>query len=420
MDNNRQSEERKINPHGDETQTADTLLEDDLPKVGQTGPDYKKYVVFGLVILLLLFINLRSCFKKEDAPVVSDTKAVKYAPDYHDVSRQAMAEKSEQSPTVKPKENSEFMKLKLAYLEQQRKMYRMRQSASIDLLKESGGGNRSVSSVSSLSSLSANVVKTATGLFGGNAISASKAGTGKLPLSTSQIEALRQSQPNYSGNRTGNTDTVFQERSKTEFVETTEAIQIPHQDDTVAQGSLISGVLQTAINTDLPGMLKANVSEDVYSINGRKKLIPKGSILIGQYNSGILLGQKRVLVMWTRLIRPDGVYVMLGSPGTDSLGRSGLGADVLETHFWERFGEASLLSIIGTGIATAGVEQDAEYNSESAYRMMLASNFQSTANATLSATMSQKPTIHVYQGSKINVFVNRDLSFYDLTQRQGE
>ncbi len=427
MDNNKNiPPEGPINPKGsDEHRTADTLMEeeDDAPKVGQKGPDYKKYAVIGCVILLIAVINLRSCFKKDETTVVVEPGMAQNAPDYHDVTKHEIVEtKPAVTTTVERKEESknddpELLKLKMAYLAQQQKMYRMRQSAPIDLLDNSGGVGADLGS-SPLSLLSSGVAKAASGLFGGG--TQVQAGSGRLPLSQSQIEALRQSQSSFGKSGSDDANLAFQNKAKNSLVDTAEAVSIPHQDETVAQGTLISGVLQTAINTDLPGMLKANVSEDIYSINGNKKLIPKGSILVGEYSSGLVLGQKRVLVMWTRLIRPDGVYVMLGSPGTDSLGRSGLGADVLETHFWERFGQASLLSIIGTGIATAGVDDYENYNSATAYRMMLAGNFQESANSTMSATMSQKPTIHVYQGSKINVFVNRDLSFYDLTQSQEE
>lgn len=368
--------------------------EEDLPKVSQLGTDYKKYIFIGLFVLLLIIINLKSCLKEDEKK--APEKIEQNMPDYHDVKKADLAlvtktkKKQEHNNLAK---NSELLKVKLAYLAQQQKMYRMRQNASIDLLKSDN---------TLLSGLDSLPVKT----LNNHASS--------LPLSQKQIDALRQA--NFGNTSQDSSDLNFQAQTKNTLVETAEAIKIPHQSETIAQGTLISGVLQTAINSDLPGMLKANVSEDVYSINGKNKLIPKGSILIGTYNSGILMGQKRVLVMWTRLIRPDGIYVMLGSPGTDSLGRSGLGADVLDTHFWERFGEASLLSIIGTGIATAGVDNNTEYNSASEYRMALSSNFNQSANAVLNQTVNRKPTIHVYQGTKINVFVNRDLSFYALNQ----
>ncbi len=85
---------------------------------------------------------------------------------------------------------------------------------------------------------------------------------------------------------------------------------------TVTQGTLIPAVLETAINTDVPGYVRAVVSQDVRSFDGRRVLVPRSSRLIGQYQSGLQAGQKRAYVIWTRLIRPDGVSVALASPGT--------------------------------------------------------------------------------------------------------
>jgi len=228
----------------------------------------------------------------------------------------------------------------------------------------------------------------------------------RLPLSANQIDKLKRLMG-------VDADSQFQQNASHTPVETVDATQIAHTDYTVMQGTLIPGSLQTAINSDLPGMVKATVSRDVYAASGDRVLIPKGSTLIGQYNSGLVMGQKRVLVAWTRVIRPDGIDALLGSPGTDALGQGGLGADTLDTHFWARFGQASLLSIIGSAIATAGVSENDAYNSASAYRTAMASNFQSVAGSSLLSTMNIKPTVHVYQGARINVFVNRDISFYN-------
>ncbi|MGQ4828530.1 TrbI/VirB10 family protein, partial [Enterococcus faecalis] len=78
-------------------------------------------------------------------------------------------------------------------------------------------------------------------------------------------------------------------------------------------------------NSDLPGFVRAVVSRDVTGFDGNRVLIPAGSRLIGQYRSGLAAGQSRAFVIWTRMIRPDGVSVALGSPVTDTLGRAGLG-----------------------------------------------------------------------------------------------
>ncbi|WP_292307622.1 TrbI/VirB10 family protein, partial [Mesorhizobium sp.] len=117
-------------------------------------------------------------------------------------------------------------------------------------------------------------------------------------------------------------------------------------DALIAEGTMIRGFLETAINTDLPGMVRAVVREDVYSLDGRRVLIPKGSRLTGEYKSGIARGQTRVFIVWNRMIRSDGVSVNIASPGADSLGRGGMAGRV-DRHWLERFGSAIVLSIVG-------------------------------------------------------------------------
>ena len=127
-------------------------------------------------------------------------------------------------------------------------------------------------------------------------------------------------------------------------------------DACIAQGTMIRGTLETAINSDLAGMAKAIVRDDVYSFDGRRILIPAGSSLIGDYKADIQQGQERVFVVWTRMIRGDGVSVQLGSFGTDRLGRSGMTGKV-DRKYWERFGPPALLTMIGGAaqyVATLG------------------------------------------------------------------
>src|SRR5690606_6957192 len=119
---------------------------------------------------------------------------------------------------------------------------------------------------------------------------------------------------------------------------------------TVPQATMIPAVLETAINTDVPGYVRAVVSQDVRSFDGARILVPRSSRLIGQYQSGLQAGQKRAYVIWTRLIRPDGVSVALASPGTAYDGSGGIPGKV-DTHFFQRFGSAMLLSVIG-GLTT--------------------------------------------------------------------
>ncbi|MCB2074271.1 MAG: TrbI/VirB10 family protein [Rhodothermales bacterium] len=168
---------------------------------------------------------------------------------------------------------------------------------------------------------------------------------------------------------------------------------------TVTQGTLIPAVLETAIDTDVPGYVRAVVSTDVRSFDGARVLIPRSSRLIGQYKSGLTAGQKRAYVVWTRLIRPDGVSVNIGSPAIAFGGETGLAGKV-NSHFFERFGSAMLLSVIG-GLSTitgnAGV--------------VIAGGGQSAAAAAVSQNGQIGPTIRVRQGEPIRVFTAKDLDF---------
>jgi type IV secretion system protein VirB10 len=172
---------------------------------------------------------------------------------------------------------------------------------------------------------------------------------------------------------------------------------------TVTQGTLIPAVLETAIDTDVPGYVRAVVSTDVRSFDGARVLIPRSSRLIGQYKSGLTAGQKRAYVIWTRLIRPDGVSVNIGSPAIAFGGETGLEGKV-NSHFFERFGSAMLLSVIG-GLSTitgnAGV--------------VIAGGGQSAAAAAVSQNGQIGPTIRVRQGQPIRVFTAKDLDFSNVS-----
>lgn len=189
---------------------------------------------------------------------------------------------------------------------------------------------------------------------------------------------------------------------------------IAHPEMTIVAGEMIHAVLESAIHSDLPGMVRASVSQPVYSYTGGHCLVPAGSRLIGEYQSDIVLGQRRVMVLWHRVVLPDGTSLTLDSPGSDSLGRAGLSADRVNSHFLARFGESALLSILAVGAATGGVGSQDQYNSGTQYRASLAQSFQQRASQSLQATQSNQPTLMVNQGASINVFVAKDLSFYGV------
>lgn len=168
---------------------------------------------------------------------------------------------------------------------------------------------------------------------------------------------------------------------------------------TVTQGTLIPAVLETAIDTDVPGFVRAIVSTDVKSFDGRTVLVPRSSRLIGQYKSGLSAGQKRAYVIWTRLIRPDGVSVDLGSPAIAFGGETGLAGKV-NSHFFQRFGSAMLLSVLG------GIPSLIGNNSS-----VIVGGGNSAASAAVQQGGQVGPTIRVRQGEPIRVFTAKDLDF---------
>lgn len=187
----------------------------------------------------------------------------------------------------------------------------------------------------------------------------------------------------------------------------------------IAQGKVIRGVIESAINSDLPGLIRAHVTENVYGDQGDVILIPNGSRLIGQYRSGNMkAGQTRVYIVWTRLIEPNGVTVNLDSPGNDSLGRAGMTGQV-DKHFIERFGSSFLMSIISVGAATYGVSVNDQFNSRSAYRQGLSNSFAKMANDELEQNLSIQNTIRIHQGTPMNIIVAKDISFEQVLQSGG-
>lgn len=230
-----------------------------------------------------------------------------------------------------------------------------------------------------------------------------------------------------TGGPGGDSNRAFLAQVSGETVATSVAQRLKRIDALIAQGTFIRATLETAINSDLAGDVRAVTLEDVWSFDGRRVLIPAGSRLVGQYRSGISRGQTRVFVAWTRLLRPDGVSVMLGSIGTDALGRTGMPGDV-DQHWFERFGSAVLLSVVGgvsTYVAGQGQNQNQNFygnsnsvdNTQSAQtiaQQTIATTFAQLANTALQDSINIPPTINIDQGTPVIVFVRKDLDFSAL------
>lgn len=171
---------------------------------------------------------------------------------------------------------------------------------------------------------------------------------------------------------------------------------------TVPQGFLILAVLETGFDSTKPGFARAVVSRDVRGFDGSTVLIPRGSRLIGEYGSEVAEGQKRAAIIWTRLIRPDGMTVALDSPAVDTVGRGGIAASV-NTHFFERLGNALLQSSFEVGRVFAKRAIDDP--------VIVVSGNATTAAAQSMPATNYSPTLKVPAGRSISVFVAHDLDF---------
>ena len=170
----------------------------------------------------------------------------------------------------------------------------------------------------------------------------------------------------------------------------------------LAIGTLIPAVLETPIDTSRPGQVRAIVSQDARSQDGLKVLVPRGSRLIGEYQSDVRSGQNRVLVNWTRLVRPDGYAVRLGAPSADAMGGAGIPGNY-HSFFFSRFLNAALQTALSVGGTMVGGGDNTV--------IVGLPNSVGTAGQGLFQTENRRPKITVKAGTLFNVFVNREVDF---------
>ena len=190
--------------------------------------------------------------------------------------------------------------------------------------------------------------------------------------------------------------------------ETAQAGRIPQPGRTIVQGTVLQATLETAVSSELPGVMRAVVARDVHSYDGANVLLPKGTRLIGEYNSDVSVVQGRVQMAWSRAITPTGVSVELGGYGADRLGRSGQ-TGFVDSRFRARFGSAALISLIGAGPQVV-INEDAGENQED-IADDVGGDLERASQGVMEDYLSGGPVIHVDQGTELTVFVNRDLVF---------
>lgn len=226
--------------------------------------------------------------------------------------------------------------------------------------------------------------------------------TAQAPAAPAHVATLPQARP--AEDASVSAEERFAARVGSGGSETSHATRLHDLTLVVPQGTVIPAVLETAINSDLPGSVRAVVSRDVRGFNGEKVLVPRGSKLVGQYRNGVAYGQHRAFVIWSRILTPEGVSIDIASPGTDPLGRGGLAGET-DSHFFQRFGGSILLSVLSAGVAAAS-----QGNSGTA--IIIGSPMQAQTLASAVPQRTDIPvTIKVMQGAPLQVFLTRDLDF---------
>lgn len=184
-----------------------------------------------------------------------------------------------------------------------------------------------------------------------------------------------------------------------------------NRDYLLAKGAFIDCVLNTSMNSTLAGMTKCTLTRHIYSDNGNTLLLERGSEVTGEYRANVAQGQARLFVLWDRVKTPHGVVVDLASPATDSLGSGGVDGYV-DTHFWERFGGAMMLSLVDDlagYVATSGGKSVNNFESSS-------DAAQNMAAEALKNTINIPPTFYKNQGERIGIFIARDIDFSKVYQ----
>ena len=189
----------------------------------------------------------------------------------------------------------------------------------------------------------------------------------------------------------------------------TNATMMPDRNLLLPKGTFIDCVLETKLDTTVPGMTSCVIPRDVYSANGRVLLIERGSKAIGEYKGAVENGLNRIFVLWTQIQTPKGVRVNIDSPATDALGGSGMAGEI-DFHWWARFGNALLFTLIQDGFDFAMTKQSENNGGVNYYQ-----NSEDGMNQIIQEAMRQSgnipPTLTKNQGERVGIFVARDVDF---------
>lgn len=187
-------------------------------------------------------------------------------------------------------------------------------------------------------------------------------------------------------------------------------------DTLLLRGTYIRCVLEARIITDVPGFTSCVITEPVYSVNGKRLLLPRGSKVMGSYGAEALVGE-RAAIVWDRITTPNGLDVNMRSPGVDMLGSAG-NQGHYTAHWEQRISSALLISLLSDVFKYVGAEhgpQSATFEGgvvvQNPYESNTARTLERMANMALERNMARPPTVTINQGTIINVYVAQDVDF---------
>ncbi|HYD72515.1 MAG TPA: TrbI/VirB10 family protein, partial [Candidatus Binatia bacterium] len=182
----------------------------------------------------------------------------------------------------------------------------------------------------------------------------------------------------------------------------------PRSPYTIQAGATISAALITALNSDQPGRVIAQVSENVFdSVTGETLLIPQGARLTGSYDSDTAYGERRLLVVWNRLIMPNGWSIPLRAmPGADAAGSAGLTGDV-DAHIG-RIAVASFISAV-LGVAANESEDEDDARLSQSIGDAAAQQAAQTGSRVVDRELNVRPTLRIRAGARVRVLVSQDI-----------
>lgn len=194
-------------------------------------------------------------------------------------------------------------------------------------------------------------------------------------------------------------------------------------DTLMLRGTYVRCVLETRIISDIPGFTSCVVTEPVYSFDGRRLLVPKGSKVFGEYNHGPV--GSRIAVVWDRIVTPSGIDVNMSSPGVDNLGGAGLPGH-LDSHWASRIGAALLISLMSDaflyegekhGPRTDNISPAGGFVVQTPFQSNTAQTLQNLANQAVQQSANRKATLTINQGSLIAIYVTKDVDFSGVMAR---